>query len=104
MKPLNKTAGGTTNRARVESFHLANPHVYSEIVKLAREAREVGMPRWSMAGIFEVLRWRSAIGTRGGGWKLPNAYRAYYARLVMDRCPDLRGFFVLKSQKGEPHE
>jgi len=27
------------------------------------------------------------------GWKLNNNYTSRYARLVMDECPDLDGFF-----------
>lgn len=86
---------------RFERFHQANPHVFREIVRLAREAKERGMRHWSINGVFEVLRWVRQVETMGDAWKLNNSFRALYARKVMDRCPDLDGFFELRRRPSE---
>jgi len=84
-----------SNEEKFNAFHQENPHVFSAIVHLAREARAAGAKHWSMKGIFEVLRW-SSMTTNGKPWKLNNNYTAYYSRLVMRSCLDLRGFFELR--------
>jgi hypothetical protein len=75
-------------------FHRENPHVYRELARLARAwkhrrpDRKVGMKM-----LFEVLRWRVAMRTRGDDFKLNNNYHSYYARLLMAQEPDLAGLF-----------
>jgi len=86
---------------RFERFHRANPHVFRAIVQVARGARSRGLRRWSMNGVFEVLRWVRPVETSGDEWRLNNSYRALYARLVMDRCPDLDGFFEVRRRRAE---
>lgn len=74
-------------------FHGANPHVYVRLVELARQLRERGHRRVGMKMLFEVLRWEHALRTTGDDFRLNNNYTAYYARLVMEREPDLDGIF-----------
>lgn len=80
-------------------FHAANPNVYSELVTLARKLRARGHQRYSIAGLFEVLRFRHALKTVGDDRKLNNSYKPYFARLIMENEPDLRGFFETRKQK-----
>ncbi len=75
-----------------QRFHEANPHVYREIVRVARVAKGGGYDRWSIKGIYEIIRWDS-IDTDETP-KLPNNFTSRYARLVMDSEPDLAEFFV----------
>lgn len=81
-----------------DEFHAANPQVYERLVELAcewrkrRGARKVGMKM-----LFEVLRWEVAMKTRGDDFKLNNNYTSYYARLIMDQEPDLRGLFETRA-------
>jgi hypothetical protein len=77
-------------------FHAANPHVYDELVMLARRARRAGTTRLGIGMLFEVLRWRHALRTRGDDFKLNNNYRSRYARMLMDREPDLNGVFEIR--------
>lgn len=84
---------GLTIEEAFAAFHAANPHVYAELVALAREARGRGVARLGIGMLFEVLRWRVALRTGGDEFKLNNNYRSYYARLVMLREPDLDGVF-----------
>ncbi len=78
---------------RFEAFHAANPHVFDAIVELAWELRDAGLRKASMKLIFEQLRWRYLIQTKGDDFVLNNNYTAHYARLVMERVPGLDGFF-----------
>lgn len=84
---------GLTIEEAFRAFHAANPHVYDELVKLARQARRRGVGRIGIGMLFEVLRWRVALRTGGDEFKLNNNYRSYYARLMMLREPDLAGVF-----------
>lgn len=85
---------------RWAKFHLANPHVYRLIVKMAREMRQRGIQHYGIAAIFEVIRY-VGVTTHGDRYKLNNSHRAYYARLVMNLEPDLAGFFETRST---PHD
>lgn len=84
-----------TIQEKFERFHQENPHVYDEVVTLCRQAKRAGRNRWSINGVFEVLRW-SWMETQADDFKLNNVYRARYARLVMEIEPDLKDFFTTR--------
>lgn len=92
-------AGGTieacTLRDQFLEFHQQNPNVYTELVLLARRAKRAGY-RPGIGGLFEVLRWRHGLATKGDPFKLNNNHRAHYARMIMAREADLAGFFELR--------
>jgi hypothetical protein len=77
-------------------FHAANPAVYSAIVRIARDLRARGFERCGIALIFERLRWLHAIRTQGDDYRLNHNWRAWYAREVMAREPDLADFFEIR--------
>ena len=81
-------------------FHSENPHVYAELVLLARRARRAGSQRIGIKMLFEVLRWRHTLRTGGDDFKLNNNYHSYYSRLIMTQEPDLRGVFELRRLHG----
>lgn len=83
-------------------FHARNPHVYRELVMLARRARSRGAGKLGIGMLFEVLRWRHVLRTGGDEFKLNNNYRSYYARLIMLREHDLDGVF--ETRKLHPNE
>ena len=89
------------NTSRIEQafweFHREHPWVYRELVRLSRELIRRGYDRFGIATVYEVCRWRSMMDELPGqGFKLNNNYRAYYARLMMQRESDLRGAFVTR--------
>lgn len=90
---------GATIAAQFDSFHALNPHVYVAIVSLARELKRQGWRKAGMKQIFEQLRWRYSVATRGDQWRMNNNYTAHYARLVMSREPDLEGFFDTRERQ-----
>lgn len=81
-------------------FHAQNPHVYDELVMLARRARRAGSRKIGIKMLFEVLRWRHTLRTGGDDFKLNNNYHSYYARVIMAAEPDLAGIFELRRLHG----
>ena len=87
-------------------FHRENPQVLMSLLRLAGKLRDRGHTRYSIKGLFEVLRWRHSIKTKDSlsSFKLCNNHTAFYARLIMDENQDLatchhgEGFFKLKKQ------
>jgi hypothetical protein len=81
------------------TFYRANPTVYTELVALARQAKAAGHERYSIAALFELVRWHRTVEVRSSdGFKLNNNHRAFYAREIMEREPDLAGFFATREQ------
>ncbi len=90
-----------TLEERFEEFHRKNPHVYQALRRLALDMRARGRKRYGMKGLFEILRWSYAMRTEDpdSEFKLNNVYTAFYARLLMQQEPALRGFFELREQR-----
>lgn len=84
------------NHAKFLNFHEANPHVYTRLRELALEMKRKGINKYSMKGLFEVLRWEHTLKTTGDVFKLNNNYTALYARGLMQEEPELEGFFTLR--------
>ena len=79
-------------------FHTENPHVYDELVAMARKARAAGHKVIGIGMLWEVLRWNHLFTTTTDrqGFKLNNDLRSRYAREIMAREPDLDGIFNLR--------
>jgi hypothetical protein len=89
-------------RDSFERFHQENPHVYQVMVKLARRWRRRHPGRRCGIGmLFETARWYLDLTTVGEPLNLNNNYRAFYARLIMSREPDLDGIFETRRQRIE---
>ena len=83
---------------RFAAFHAANPHV--------ADALEVLAGRWlanhdhvGIGALYEALRWESGIRTTGDEYRLNNSYRAFYARLLIERRPEWADAFRLREQR-----
>jgi hypothetical protein len=82
---------------RFIEFNTENPHVYRELVTRARHVHGLGR-RCSIKHLFEILRYDHLVSIHGDGeFALSNSYTASYARLIMQREPDLVGFFEIRS-------
>ena len=90
-----------SSESRFRAWLDANPRVYGEVVRLAREWRAIHGPtsRVGIATLWEHLRWSSGIATTGDDFKLNNTWRAPMARLVMAREPDLAGVFETRGRQ-----
>ena len=67
---------------RFEKFHQANPLVYVLLKRLARQVLGWDRTQYSIATLFEVLRWNYSFQTDGDDFKLNNDFRAFYARML----------------------
>lgn len=86
-----------TVEQRFYRFHRANPHVYIELVRLARELHAQGHPRIGCQMLIEVVRW-SHLKTSSDDFKINNSYTPLYARLIMAQERDLDGFFETRER------
>lgn len=94
---------GDTIDEQFYAFHQEHPEVYYQLVRLAREWRSHGHRKLGIATLFEKLRWEWHIAglTDADGYKLNNNYRALYARLIMEREPDLDGLFETRTRTSQ---
>ena len=77
-----------------EAFHRENPLIYKYLVDRARQVKARGRKNYSIKTLWELLRWHvDTQSQRPGDFKLNNNYASRYARLIMQREPDLAGFF-----------
>jgi len=89
---------GLTSEEHFAQFHEANLHVYDELARLSFRMLHSGRKRYSIRGLFEVLRWNRSLATQTGDWKLNNSLSAHYARKLMRDYPELDGFFELRER------
>lgn len=87
--------------AKFREFHAANPHIYSELVRLAREARAAGRNVIGIRMLWERMRWDLFIQTKGDEYKLNDHLTSRYARLIQHQEPDLRGIFKLRTLRSQ---
>jgi hypothetical protein len=79
---------------RATEFHLANPHVYEALVRYARQARDAGATRIGIELLWNRMRWDWLLETaHDHDYKLNQNFKAWYARRIMEREPDLAGIF-----------
>lgn len=85
---------------KFQAFHKENPHVYEELLRLARQARASGRRRCGIRMLWEVMRWNFFLRTqRGeGDFKLNDHLPPYYARLLMQLNSDLKDFFEIRGR------
>jgi len=86
---------------RFKKFHAENPHVFQELLRMAREARALGRDHYGINGLFEVVRWHTMIETSDPAFKINNNYAPYYARLIMKTDPSLVGFFRTRTSRAD---
>lgn len=94
--------GEETLEDNFDRFHQDNPHVYDTLVRLAKEWKSKHpAKKCGISLLFEVARWEIALQTKGEPVKLNNNYRAFYARMIMNREPGMSEFFNIRRQKSE---
>lgn len=86
---------------RFVAFHRANPHVYQALRALSLDTRRVGVKRWSVDAAMHIVRWRYRLQTKGSEFRIDNSFSALYARMLMEREPELLGFFELRKRRHE---
>jgi hypothetical protein len=91
-----------TIQERSEAFDRANPAVYRELRRLAFILLGRGHKHFGIKMLFEQMRWQWYERTADvSGFKLNNTYTAYFARVLMDREPELAGVFNLRRLRND---
>lgn len=80
---------------RFKAWHLLNPHVYQEFVRLAvmMKARR---SKYSARTIIEKMRWDFDIQTTGDVFEINGDFVPLYVRLLIHNRPEFAGFFELR--------
>jgi hypothetical protein len=91
----------TSLQAAFQAFHNEHPRIYARICALADEALQRGHKRYSMSLIFELIRYEEKLLSKKVAIAIPNAHRAYYARLWLSEHSDWPEFFRLSHVKEE---
>lgn len=74
-------------------FHAKNPHVYRLFVRFSLQATG-RRPYFSARTVLHRIRWETTIETDDPkGFKVANAWSAFYARMFERDHPDHQGFF-----------
>ena len=83
------------------AFHEKNPHVYRNLVIMARQLGSRGRKKIGMKMLFEPLRWNYLMATDdpNSDYKLNNNYTSRYARLISKQEPDLSAIFEVRELK-----
>ena len=84
---------------RFLAFHEHNPRVFIELEKLALEAKRRGRKRIGIKMLWEVMRWNLTVATNDSSFKLNNNYPSRYARLLVQKHPDLGGMIQMRELK-----
>lgn len=98
---IQKEVGASILFEKFLKFHRLNPRIYDLIEKFSYEISRTH-EHYGIGAIFERVRWEISISTTsaGDGLKLCNNHRAYYARLVSIKNPELSKFFRSKKLGG----
>jgi hypothetical protein len=84
-------------------FHFKHPEVLTTLAHFAREWRLRRGPdsTCGVCALYERARWEMWFQSLDDHPppKLSNNHKPFYARLIMERYPDLAGIFKLKRQK-----
>src|SRR5262245_52039870 len=78
------------------AFHTGHPEVYRLLETLALELAHQGR-KFGVKRIYEDARWDYKLPGSDREFKLSNSYTAYYARLLLERNPGLKGKLTIKT-------
>jgi hypothetical protein len=87
------------SRLQFEAFHSANPHVYAILREFALQLVRSGRRKIGIRMVWERMRWEMAIRTTTDDYKLNDHYTRWYARVLMEREPELRGVFETRTRR-----
>lgn len=97
-EPITPTDRRGGLQAAFERFHKANPHVYDALRAVALWCKR-NNKKMGMKAIYERVRWEYSVQTDGEPYKLNNNFTAFYARRLMEREPELKGFFETRKRR-----
>lgn len=86
--------------ARFTAFRAANPHVFAELLRLAREHLDRGVPYIAVKKLWEECR-VSLRSSGDGGFNLNNDFTSLAARWLIESDPRLASVIRLRRRKRE---
>lgn len=81
----------------------ANPALMRRFINFARDAKAQGREHLGIALLVERVRWYGTVEHKEEDFKISNNHRAYIAREIMLRAPDLAGFFITKELRADTY-
>ena len=88
----------TSPDERAARFHEANPHVFAELLALARAELDRGEEYIEVNRLFAELRHRRTP-TTGDPYRLNHSYRAFYSRALIAHEPRFDGVIKIRARK-----
>lgn len=84
---------------RAAAWIAANPAVVQRFASLALDLHRRG-ERMGAKALAEIIRWQHVSGERRvvGEYRINNSYVAHLARHVMERWPELDGYFETRER------
>jgi hypothetical protein len=74
--------------SKFRNFHAENPHVLTELERLAAQWFNAGNSKVGVQLLLEVLRYNRSITTKSADdFKVNNDFAAHYARMMVARNP-----------------
>ena len=95
MKTFNKSK----LQKAFEKFDKENPKVWEKFETLTFRLINKGIEHYGAKAIWECIRFKHALRTKGGEFKLNNNFTAFYARKFIDKYPQYKGFFELRKRR-----
>ncbi len=81
------------------AFHRRNPGVFKSFRDNALRMKACGRKRYSAWAIINKVRWDYDLKTEGDEFKINNNHIALYARYMIHKHPEFKGFFNLRGMK-----
>ena len=81
---------------RFKSYHRRNPHIYEQLKIMSLRLKNVGVEKYGMKALFEILRFNALLSV-DNNFELNNNYAPLYARLLMKQEEELQGFFKIRT-------
>ena len=89
-----------TIQDRFEAYDAAHPEVYAHLLHLALDLRRRGWKHYGIRSLWERTRWHFQVEREmGEDFKMNDHFHSRYARMLMDRNPELADFFELRELK-----
>jgi hypothetical protein len=96
--PVPKDSQKLSIQERFELFHKLNPHIYHQLIAMARRLKAVGHKKIGIGMLWETLRWQHYTTTTDPNscYALNDHYRSRYARLIQQGEIDLANIFEIR--------
>ena len=81
------------------ALHARQPHVLADMIEQARAEKAAGRSVYAVEAHISSVRWSSDLDIEHADdtFKISDGWAAWYSRLIQMDCPDLIGFFRLKT-------